>query len=122
MTAIEKFVSPTPTLDSSTSIFDTIEYLIINNCDHTFVQQDGNMIGIVSANLLLENYKSQDLSGTSIREYMGPFITIKGNAPKSQAVEIMSEHDIDCIAVTNLNGVLLGVAAFNNLGNSSSVA
>ena len=121
MMAIEKFASPTPTLDSNTSIFDTIEYLIINDCDHAFVQHEGDMVGIVSADQLLESYKSQDMSGATIREYMGPFVTIKGTEPKSRALELMSEHDVECIAVTNLNGVLLGVANCSSLGSSSSV-
>lgn len=122
MTAIEKFASPTPTLDSNTSIFDTIEYLIINNCDHAFVQHEGEMAGIVSASQLLENYKSKDMSGATVREYMKPLLTINGNEPKSKAAEIMLEHGAEFIAVTNFNGVLLGVATFNNLGSSSSVS
>ena len=47
MSLIGKITSPTPTLDSTTTIFDAIEYLIINDCDHAFVQHEGEMVGIV---------------------------------------------------------------------------
>jgi signal-transduction protein with cAMP-binding, CBS, and nucleotidyltransferase domain len=65
MPSIEKVVTPTPTLDSTTSIFDAIEYLIINDCEHAFVQHEGEMAGIISASQLLENHKSQDMPGSS---------------------------------------------------------
>jgi CBS domain-containing protein len=115
MTAIEKFVSITPTLASNTSIFDTIDYLIINNCDHAFVQHEEEMAGIVSAEHSLENYKSQNMSGATIREYMEPLLAIKGYEPKSRALEMMLEHDVEFIAVTNPNGVLSGVAVLKDL-------
>mgnify|MGYP001028422903 FL=1 len=120
MSLIGEFTSPTPTLDSTTLIFDAIEYLIINDCDHAFVQHEGEMVGIVSAGQLLENYKAKDLSNVTIREYMGPFLTIKQNEPQARAAEIMLEHDAECIAVTNQNGVLVGTACFKKLSSSLS--
>ena len=119
MSLIGEITSPTPTLDSTTLIFDAIEYLIINDCDHAFVQHEGKMVGIVSAGQLLENYKAKDLSNVTIREYMGPFLTIKQNEPQARAAEIMLEHDAECIAVTNQGGVLVGVACFKKLNSSS---
>jgi|ETN07SMinimDraft_1059922.scaffolds.fasta_scaffold10517_5 CBS domain-containing protein len=119
MSLIGKITSPTPTLDSTTTIFDAIEYLIINDCDHAFVQHEGEMVGIVSAEQLLGNYRSKELSGATIREYMGPLLTIKQNEPQARAAEIMLEHDAECIAVTNQGGVLVGVACFKKLNSSS---
>jgi CBS domain-containing protein len=121
MTAIEKIVSPTPTLDSKTTIFDAIEYLIMSDCDHAFVQHEGEMVGIVGAEKLLENYKARDMTDATIREFMGPLLMIKADEPQARAAEIMSEHDVGFIAVTNQNGVLIGVASFDSLGNSNSV-
>jgi len=119
MSLVGNITSPTPTLDSTTTIFDAIEYLIINDCDHAFVQHEGEMVGIVSGEQLLENYRSKDLSGATIREYMGPLLTIKQNEPQTRAAEIMLEHDAEYIAVTNQAGVLVGVACFKELNSSS---
>jgi len=119
MTSIEKAALPTPTLDSKTIIFDAIEYLIINDCDYAFVQHEGEIVGIVAPGHLLENYKSQDLSGATIMEYMGPLLIIKGNESQTRAAEIMSENDVDYIAVTNQNGIFLGVAGSRKLNSSS---
>ena len=120
MSLIGQIASPTPTLDSATLIFDAIEYLISNDCDHAFVQHEGETAGIVSAGQLLENYSSKDLSNTSIREYMEPLLTIKQDEPQARAAKIMSEHEVGCIAVTNQNGVLVGVACLKKLNGSLS--
>ena len=119
MPSIENIASPTPTLDSTTLIFDAIEYLIINECDHAFVQHEGEMVGIVSAEQLLGNYRAKDLSVATIRGYMGPLLMIKQNEPQARAAEIMLEHDAECIAVTNQGGVLVGVACFKKSNSSS---
>jgi predicted transcriptional regulator len=121
MASIEKIASPAPILDSNTAIFDAIEYLISKDCIHAFVQHEGKTIGIVAVEQLLENYKSRDMSDVTIREYMGPILKIKAGEEQARAAEIMSEHDVEFIAVTNQNGVFVGVASFDNLGNSSSV-
>jgi CBS domain-containing protein len=114
---IENITSPTPTLDSTTSIFDAIEYMIVNDCNHAFVQHEGEMEGVVSAEQLLEKYKAQDMSGSTIREYMGPFLTVMGNEPRTKALELMTEYNVDCIVVTNRNGVLLGVVCSKDLNS-----
>ncbi len=115
MPFLENFTLPTPTLDSTTSIFDAIEYMIVNDCNHAFVQHEGEMEGVVSAERLLENYKAQDMSGSTIREYMRPLLTIMGNEPRAKALELISEYNADCIAVTNRDGVLLGVVSSKDL-------
>jgi len=120
MSVVGKVTSPTPVLDSTTLIFDAIEYLISNDCDHAFVQHEGETVGIVSEEQLLENYKSKDLSNTTIREYMGPLLTIRQDESQARAVEIMLEHEADYIAVTNQNGVLVGVACLKKLNGSLS--
>lgn len=120
MSLIGEFASPTPTLDSKTTIFDAIEYMILNDCDHAFVQHEDKMAGIVATSQLLENYKSEDMLGSTIREYMEPLLMIKSNEPEARAAEIMAEHDVNFIAVTNQNGVLLGVVSLNNLNSQPS--
>jgi CBS domain-containing protein len=113
MTLIGKIASPAPTLDSKTSVSDAIEYLIVNNCDHAFIQHEGDMVGIVSAERLLQGFKSR--ASAPIQEFMEPIITIKGNEPEARAAEIMAKNGAECVAVTNQNGVFVGVAAFKKL-------
>lgn len=113
MSLIGKIASPAPTLDSKTSVSDAIEYLIINNCDHAFVQHEGEMIGIVSAERLLEDFEFR--ASSTISEYMSPILKINGNEPEARAAELMQKHGVECVAVTNHNGVFLGVAAFKKL-------
>jgi CBS domain-containing protein len=119
MTTIEKIASPAPTLDSRTNIFDAIGYLLVNDCEHAFVQHKGEMTGIVAADQLLENYMIRDMPGTTIQEYMEPIFMIEQGGEQVRAAEIMLEHDVGFIAVTNPNGVFVGIAAFKNLGNWS---
>lgn len=52
-----------------------------------------------------------------VRDYMEPLLTIKANELRARAAEIMSEHGVEFIAVTNQNGVLLGVASLGNLNS-----
>lgn len=113
MSLIGRIASPAPTLDSKTSVADAIEYLILNKCDHAFIQHEGEMVGIVSAERLLEGFKSR--ASAPIQELMGPILTIKGNEPETRAAEIMAKHGAECLAVTNQNGVFVGVAAFKKL-------
>ena len=113
MSLIGRIASPAPTLDSKTSVSDAIEYLVVNKCDHAFIQHEGEMVGIVSAERLLENFKTR--ASSPIMEFMVPIITIKGNEPESRAAEIMEKHVAECLAVTNPNGVFVGVAAFKKL-------
>ena len=113
MTLIGRIASPAPTMDSKTSVSDAIEYLAINNCDHAFIQHEGEMVGIVSAERLMEVFKAQ--ASAPIMDFMGPILTIKGNEPETRAAEIMTENGSECVAVTNQNGVFVGVAAFKKL-------
>jgi predicted transcriptional regulator len=115
VTSIEKVVSPAPTIDSKIEIFDAIEYLITCDCNHAFIQHEGEMVGTVATDCLLENYRSKDMSGVSIMEFMQPLLMIKEGEPQTRAAEIMSEHCVECIVVTNREGVFLGVAALNDL-------
>lgn len=117
MTLIERIAYPAPTLDSKTSVSDAIEYLVVNNCDHAFIQHEGEMVGIVSAERLLESFKSR--ASAPIQEFMEPILTIKGNEPETRAAEIMEEHGAECVAVTNQNGVFVGVAAFKKIKSYS---
>ncbi len=113
MSLIGRIASPAPTLDSKTSVSDAIEYLNINKCEHAFIQHEGEMVGIVSAERLLIGFKSR--ASAPVQEFMGPIITIKGNEPETRAAEIMAKHEAECVAVTNQNGVFVGVAAFKKL-------
>lgn len=116
MTLIGRIASPAPTLDSKTSVSDAIEYLFINKCDHAFIQHEGEMVGIVSAERLLQGFKSR--ASASIQEFMEPILTIKGNEPQARAAEMMGKHGAECVAVTNQNGVFVGVAAFKKINRS----
>lgn len=116
MSSIEKIAAPAPTLDSKTSVFDAIEYLVVNNCTHAFVQLEGEMVGIVSGDQLLQNFKSR--ASAPILEFMGPLVMIKGNEPEARAAEIMAKNSTDCVAVTDPNGVFVGVAALKKLHKS----
>ncbi len=85
-----------------------------------FVQHEDKMAGIIAVSQLLENYKSEDMSGSTIREYMEPLLTIKDSESEGQAAEIMAENDVDFMAVTNQNGVFLGVVSSSNLNSQPS--
>ena len=59
------------------------------------------------------------MAGTLSQEYMEPIFMIEQGEEQVRATEIMLEYDVGFIAVTNPNGVFVGIAAFKNLGNWS---
>lgn len=115
---VERATSPASTLDSKTTIFNAIEYLLVNDCDHAFVQHNGEMAGLISVDQLLGLHRAKNLSGATVKEYMEPLLTIEGSEPQIRAAEIMSLHETDCIAVTNSNGAFVGIAGIDKLGST----
>jgi len=119
MPFIGRVTSPAPYLDYQTTVFDVIEYLIVNDSDHAFITKEEKVVGIVSSEKLLEIYKSQDLNNASVAEYLSPLICINEKAHKSIAASLMKENNVEHIAVTNQNGNLVGIASAKQLETES---
>lgn len=111
MPFIGKVARPAPTLDHQTNTFDATEELILLGQDHAFIKKDGRFVGIICVDKLLEEYKSGDISATSVAEFIEPLFHIKEYEPRSKAVELMLINDIEHIAVTNKAGDFVGIAS-----------
>jgi predicted transcriptional regulator len=70
MPFIGKVASPAPTIDHLANSFDATEELILLGQDHAFIKKDDRLVGIVCLDNLLEEYKSGDISATSVAEFM----------------------------------------------------
>ena len=66
MPYIGRISTPAPTLDHQSTAFDATEELILLGKDHAFVKKDDRIIGIVCVDNLLEEYKSGDISASSV--------------------------------------------------------
>ncbi len=117
MPFIGRVASPAPTLDHQVNSFDATEELILLGQDHAFVKKDDQVIGIVCLDNLLDEYKSGDISATSVAEFMEPLFFVKEYELRLKAVELMLINDIEHIAVTNGAGDFVGIASLKKLKN-----
>ncbi len=115
MSFVRQVALPSPIFDYQTTIFDAIEYLIINDCEYAFIKKEEGMVGIVSLEKLVENYSSRDFPVATVIEYMEPLICINESAHKSKATNLMRENNVEHIAVTNRNGNFVGIASAKQL-------
>ena len=65
----------------------------------------------------LEEYKSGDISETSVADFVEPLFFVKEYELRSKAVEVMLKNDIEHIAVTNGAGDFVGIASLKKLKN-----
>ena len=119
MSFIGEIAQPAPTLDHQANIFDATEELILIGQDHAFVKKDDRLIGIVCLDNLLEEYKSGDISETTVAEFMEPLFFIKEYELRLKAMEVMLINDIEHIAVTNRAGDFVGIASLGKVKNES---
>ena len=63
----------------------------------------------------LEEYKSGDISETSVADFVEPLFFVKEYELRSKAVELMLTNDIEHIAVTNRAGDFVGIASLKQL-------
>ena len=122
MPYIGEVASPAPTLDHQTSSFDATEELILLGQDHAFVKMNNRFIGIVCLDNLLEKYKSEDISETSVAEFVEPLIFAKEYECQTKATELMLTNNVEHIAVTNRAGDFVGIASLKQLEKESYLA
>ena len=115
MPFIGKVAMPAPTIDHQTTTFDATEELVLLGQDHAFVRKNDKVIGIVCLDVLLEEYKSSDISETKVEEFVEPLFFIKEYESRSKATETMLINNIEHIAVTNNAGVFVGIASLKQL-------
>ena len=116
MSIIGKIARPAPTLNHQDTTFDATEELILLGQDHAFVKKDDKIMGIVCLDNLLEEYKSGDISATSVAEFVELFF-LKEYELRSKAMEVMLINDIEHIAVTNRAGDFVGIASLQQVKN-----
>jgi len=105
---------PAPTLDHQTDTFDAIEELILIGQEHAFVEKDGQILGIVCLDNLLEKYEPANISETKIAYYAEPLTIISEYQNKSQVGSLMRENNAEHIAVTKRTGDCMGIAALKH--------
>ncbi|MBC8554776.1 MAG: CBS domain-containing protein [Candidatus Brocadiales bacterium] len=115
MPYIGKISQAAPTINHQTSSFDATEELILLGKDHAFIKKDDRIIGIVCVDNLLEEYKSGDISTTTIEEFIEPLFFVNEYEYRSKAAEIMLVNNVEHIAVTNNAGEFVGIASLNHL-------
>jgi hypothetical protein len=84
MPYIGRISTPAPTLDHQSTAFDATEELILLGQDHAFVKKDDRIIGIVCVDNLLKEYKSGDISSSSVVEFVEPLIFLLMNTSFDQ--------------------------------------
>lgn len=115
MPFIGRVARPAPTLDHQTNTFDATEELILLGQDHAFIKKDGRFIGIICVDNLLEEYKSDDISETSVEEFLEPLFFLNEYVHRSKAMEMMLINDIEHIAVTNKADDFVGIASLKQM-------
>lgn len=115
MPFIGRVARPAPTIDHQTNTFDATEELILLGQDHAFIKRGDRFIGIISVDNLLEKYKSDDISETSVEEFVEPLFFLNEYERRSKAMEMMLINDIEHIAVTNKAGDFVGIASLKQM-------
>ena len=115
MLYIGNIASPSPTLDHQTTLFEAVEYLIINDYNYAFIKNEEEIVGIISSENLLENYKSRELADATVTEYLEPLISINENEPITKAANLMSNNLVEQIAVKNQTGAFVGIACLSQI-------
>ena len=75
------------------------------------MKKNEQVIGIVCLDSLLEEYKSGDISDTHVAEYLEPLFFVNEYEDRSLARSLMKENNVEHIAVTNQDGIFLGIAS-----------
>ena len=83
--------------------------------DYAFIKKDDRLVGIVCLDNLLKEYKSGDISATSVAEFMEPLFFVKEYELRLKAMEVMLTNDIEHIAVTNKAGDFVGITSLKQL-------
>ncbi len=115
MPFIGEIAFPAPTLDHQTNTFDATEELILLGQDHAFVKRDARFIGNVCVDILLEEYKSGDISATAVADFVKPLFFLNEYEHRSKAMEMMLINDIEHIAVTNKAGDFVGIVSLKQM-------
>jgi predicted transcriptional regulator len=85
--------------------------------DYAFIKKDDRLVGIVCLDHLPEEYKSGDISATSVAEFMEPLFFLKEYELRSKAMEVMMINNAGHIAVTNGAGKFMGIASLKQVKN-----
>ena len=115
MPYVGKVALPSPTLNHDLSSFDATEELILLGMDYAFVKKDGQYVGIISLDNMLEKYKFEDIADLKIVEFMEPLFFVSEYEHKSKAIDLMLKNNVHHIAVTNKAGDFVGVASSTQL-------
>ena len=106
-----------PTLSPADSVSAAIDAMMKENVGAIVVVEDNTPLGIVTEKDLLDRVinSKKDFELTSVKEIMSkPLISIESSQSVSDALKIMSEHDIRRLVITE-NGVLVGLTTERRL-------
>lgn len=124
MPDIGKLIKPASTLDYQTTVFDAIEYLVINDVDHAVIKKDEQVVGIVCLHKMLGNYSTAlvDISKATVLDFMEPAFFVNHQEHKVKTAQLMIENGIEHIAVNNHAGKLLGVVSAREMSERQSLS
>lgn len=122
MSVITDNLKPALNVDHDTSILDAIENMVIEGKDAAIVRHNDRIVGILDLEVLLSQSKNDSLniSKTSVFLVMEPIIFMDSSAKKVRASKLMGDKDVEHIAVTNKDGVCIGVVSAKDLARTGS--
>ncbi len=108
MPFIAKFVKPAPSLDYQTTIYDAMEYLVLEQHEYALVKREGEIVGIINTDHLLK-LRDIDLSRATIFSIMEPAFFVDASEQSLIAGKVMKENDVEHIAVVDDKNNVLGI-------------
>lgn len=117
---VKKFISEPLIIDSKKSILDTIRFMKDNNITSVLVKNEE--LGIVTEKDILYKAVAKNIDLNSSVDVIAskPLITIDANAKVSEAIALMSKHNIRRLAVIEDNKVIGIITQMSVIGNIKS--
>jgi CBS domain-containing protein len=108
---------PPVTVSPTESIASLMYFMVREDIGAVIVEEKGRPIGMITEKDVLDRVVSsdKDLYETKAKDIMSkPIITIDGNRPIKQALDIMRSHNVRRLAVTK-NDILIGIVTERRL-------
>ena len=122
MSFITDNLKPALSVDHETTILNAIENMVIEGKEAAVVRHKGQIVGILDLEVLLNQAKNDSLniSRTSVFLVMEPIIFMGSSEKKVRASKLMGDKDVEHIAVTNKDGVFIGIVSAKDLARTGS--
>lgn len=117
---VKKFISDPILIDKKRSIAEAVKFMKDNNITSILVKN--GELGIVTEKDILYKAVAENLDLNSSIEVVAskPLVTIDANAKVSEAIALMSKHNIRRLAVTENNKIIGVITQMSVVGNIKS--